>query len=268
MKKSDIEEIVDYIMKNNNIKNFKIQKYYQLKWFLKALKNDDYTFQKPSTWDDPFEDFISKLTNNHKEAYVNEIHITDWIYAMSTIRKNSECDGMWKNFAKSSGVIIHTNTKKLITSLVRSLIDNDCCNSDIFLNDFDVQQLTNNIKIEKIEYITDSQIADLFIHATKTNNIDFQKFQFKSLSFKRKEYENEYRVFLIPKLLSLNETHYLNIGYFIETIEKVVLSPKANDLRISRLNTLLTKKYNISPKIITKSKLHDIDNFKQEYRLS
>ena len=69
MENEEIDKIVAYVMKENNIPDIQLQKYYQLKWFISALKYDVYTFQKPSTWDDPFEDFISKLTNNSKGAF-------------------------------------------------------------------------------------------------------------------------------------------------------------------------------------------------------
>ena len=113
----DINDIVNYIMKTNEIKNTPLQKYYTLKRFLATLKNDTFTFQKPSTWEDPFEDFISKLTNNYKKAYVQGLNITHDIYAMSTINKKNECDGMWKNFANTSGILVHTSSKKIITLL-------------------------------------------------------------------------------------------------------------------------------------------------------
>jgi hypothetical protein len=269
---SDIDKIVDYIMKKNEISNVKLQKYYQLKWFLHALKHDALTFKKPSTWADPFEDFISKLTNNNKHAYVNNINITDSIYAMSTINKRSECDGMWSNFANTSGVLIHTTAKKIIKAIVRYLLDNGCCtNRNKFLNGFNVyNQLANFIKIQKIQYKPDIDIAKIFISATKQDNLDYNKLSFDMLSIKRREYEyeSEYRVFLVPEHLGLVEANFLNIGYLHEIIEKVVLSPKASDARVQRLNNVLSKKYNISSDIIEKSKLYDIEYFKKEYGLS
>ncbi len=265
----DIDEIVDFIMKKNNIPNVKLQKYYQLKWFLHALKHDTYTFQKPSTWADPFEDFISKLTNNNKHAYVNNINITDSIYAMSTINKKSECDGMWSNFANTSGVLIHTSSKKMIKSIVRYLLSNGCCsNHNTFLNGFDVfNQLAGFIKLQKIQYKPDSEIAKIFISATKQDNLDYNKLSFDMLSIKRREYEyeSEYRVFLVPEHLNLIETHFLNAGYLKETIDKIILSPKASPLRVKRLTSLLSKRYNIKSNSIEKSKLYDIEHFKKEH---
>ena len=57
----DVDRIVAYVMDEDNIPGIQIQKYYSLKWFLSALKKDNYTSQKPSTWADPAENFIPKL---------------------------------------------------------------------------------------------------------------------------------------------------------------------------------------------------------------
>lgn len=273
-KKSDVDSIVSYIMDENNIPDIQIQKYFSLKWFLLALKNDKFTFQKPATWSDPFEDFISKLTNNSTGAFVNGFNITNDVYAMSTINKRSECDGMWSNFAQTNGVLIHTSSRKIIKSLVTFLLDSGYCkDKKIFLNNYDVKRtLTENIKIEKITYSTDKAIAEFFKNLTNKSLIpsDYNSVRFKALSIKRIEYdyESEYRVFIVPKFLNLNEDRFLSAGYFKQTISKVILSPKASPLRVARLEKILTNKYGISNKIIEKSKLYDIEIFKKKYGLS
>jgi hypothetical protein len=66
-----IDKIVAYVMKENSIPDIQLQKYYWLERFFSALDNDVFTFQKPSTWHDPFEDFISKLTDNSKGTFVS-----------------------------------------------------------------------------------------------------------------------------------------------------------------------------------------------------
>src|SRR3970040_2311937 len=138
MASKSADEMVSCIMDENSIPDVPLQKYYSLKWFIHALKNDRFIFQKPSTWADPFEDFISKLTNN-KASIVNGLNITDDIFAMSTINKKSECDGMWNNFAKKNGVLIHTSSRKILNSLVSFLMANGCCrNSKVYLNGYDV----------------------------------------------------------------------------------------------------------------------------------
>ena len=134
---NEINEIVVQIMKRDNIyEKLSVQKYYALDRFLSSLETNMFTFQKPSTWEDPFEDFMSKLVNTHKHALYNSFQITDNIYAMSTINKKNECDGMWSNFAKKTGVLIHIKIKTLLRSIVKYLLDNNCCNNpDIYENE-------------------------------------------------------------------------------------------------------------------------------------
>lgn len=267
----DIDDIVNYVMKKNGIANVPLQKYYQLKWFLNALKKDEFTFQKPSTWDDPFEDFISKLTNDSKKAYVNGLNISNDIYAMSTINKRSECDGMWRNFANTTGVLIHTSSKKIIKSLIHYLLDKGCCsNRNLYLGGQDVRnQLAGSIKLNKIDYRPDNDIAKLFKDATNQELLDYGHLAFEMLSIKRMEfdYESEYRVFLVAKHLGLEDNSFLGAGYFKETIDKVVFSPKASQARINRLTSVLVNKYQIDKNIIEKSKLYDIQHFKNMYGL-
>nr|WP_314469694.1 hypothetical protein [uncultured Campylobacter sp.] len=112
LKDIDVDNIVDTVIKTNSMQNIPLQKYYKLKWFLDALKKDRFTFQKLSSWNDPFEDFMSKLVNFSGKSYVNSLNISDGFYAMSTINKKSECYAMWKNFADSNGVLIYTSSKK------------------------------------------------------------------------------------------------------------------------------------------------------------
>lgn len=271
---NNIDDIVSYIMDENNISDVSLQKYYSLKWFLLALQNDSFTFQKPSTWSDPFEDFISKLTNNSKGAFVNGLNITDDIYAMSTINKRSECDGMWSNFAKNNGVLIHTSPRKIIKSLVSFFLSNGCCkNRKVYLNGYDTfRTFAENIKIEKITYATDKKIADFFKNLTVNSLIpsDYNSIRFEALSMKRIEYdyESEYRVFILPSRLNVVEKRFLNVGYFKQTISKITLSPNASSPRVKRLNLLLTNKYGINAKIIEQSELYNINVFKKKYGLN
>ncbi len=271
---NNIDDIVSYIMEENNISDMSLQKYYSLKWFLLALQNNKFTFQKPSTWSDPFEDFLSKLTNNSKGAFVNGLNITNDIYAMSTINKRSECDGMWSNFAKNNGVLIHTSSRKIIKSLVSFFLANGCCkNRKVYLNGYDsFRTLAENIKIEKITYTTDKKIAEFFKRLTANSLVpsDYNKIRFEALSMKRMEYdyESEYRVFIVPNKLNIPENRFLSAGYFKDTITKITLSPNANPLRVNRLNKVLINKYGINNKIIEQSELYSIDVFKKKYGLN
>lgn len=81
------------------------------------------------------------------------------------------------------------------------------------------------------------------------------------------DYESEYRVFLVAEHLGLEETLFLDAEYFKETIDKVVLSPKASQTRMNRLTSVIVNKYQIDKNIIDKSKLYDIQHFQNMYGL-
>lgn len=272
LNENEIDKVVVQIMKRDNIyKKLSVQKYYTLDRFLSSLETNMFTFQKPSTWEDPFEDFMSKLVNTHKHALYNRFQITDNIYAMSTINKNNECDGMWNNFAKKTGVLIHIRIKTLLNSIIKYLLDNNCCNNtNTYRNNIDIErQLLNSIRIKKIEYLTDENIARRFREETKKHHNDFDELSYEMLSIKRIEfdYENEYRFFINQELLGLEEVQYLNIGYLKNSIEKIIISPRVDIEEKNRLKNIFSKKYSISPDIIEQSNLYNIDHFKKTYDL-
>jgi hypothetical protein len=271
LNESEIREVVIRIMEENEIyRNLSVQKYFSLKRFLSSLKTNNFTFQKPSTWEDPFEDFMSKLVNYHNEANYHSFEITNNIYALSTINKKTECDGMWSNFAQKNGILIHIRVEEFLYSIVKYLLDNHCCNNkELYDNNYHIiNQLVNCIKIKKIKYLTDEKIALKFRRTTKTLDNDFHELSYKMLSIKRKEfeYENEYRFFVNQELLKLKEIKFLPMGYLIDSIEKIIISPRAKPLRESRLKNLFINKYKINC-IIEKSNLYNIQHFKDTYNL-
>lgn len=269
---SEIEKIATAIMEQNEIyTNLSVQKYYTRERFLKSLKTNHFTFQKPATWEDPFEDFMSKLVNTHKDAIYNSFQITGNIYAMSTINKNNECDGMWNNFAKKKGILIHIKVKKLLKSIVKYLLNNGCCkDAEVYPNKFDVTiQLIDCIKISKIKYLKDEDIALRFRQQTKIRDNDFAKLSYEMLSIKRKEfeYENEYRFFINQELLKLEEVRFLPIGYLRESIDKIIISPMATTAEENELRNIFSEQYSIPTKIVEKSNLYNIEHFKDTYNL-
>ena len=273
LKDIDVDNIVDTVIKTNSMQNIPLQKYYKLKWFLDALKKDRFTLQKLSSWNDPFEDFMSKLVNFSGKSYVNSLNISDGFYAMSTINKKSECYAMWKNFADSNGVLIYTSSKKIVKYMIKYVLDNkDWLNDrNLYLGNMDiVNQLSEAIKINKVRYLTDEKIADCFKRATDEPQFNYYDLTFKMLSIKKKEYdyESEYRIFFVPELLKIKEKKFLYIGYFKEAIDKIVLSPMVTDLCVRRLSSsILTSRYNFKEYSIEKSHLYDIEYFKNKYSL-
>ena len=175
---------------------------------------------------------------------------------------------MWKNYAMNNGVLIYTSSRKIIKSIVRFLVNNNCFkDEETFMNEIDVKkQLIGSIRLKKIEYRPETKIAKFFKSATKHTNNNFNELSFDALSIKKTEYnyESEYRVLFYPVPL-MKEEKYLKIGCFKETINKIILSPNANTIRFNRLISLLTKKYGIERNLIEQSTLYNINDFKKKY---
>lgn len=120
---------------------------------------------------------------------MNRLEISNGIYVMSTLNKKIESEAMWKNFANSIGVLVHTATRKIIKSIIKYLIDNDCFKDrNLYFNGKDVERkLVNSIKINKIEYMTDEKIANYFKQATNKEQFDYFQLAFNVLYIKRME---------------------------------------------------------------------------------
>jgi hypothetical protein len=268
-----VNELVDSFFNETNIpRNQRLQKYIKLHRFYNNLKTNTSTFQRPSSWEDPFEDFLSKLTNHHPNAYVNNLNITNGIYAQCWISKTTECDGMWRNFASlDRGIMIHTTLEKIITNLFQYLIDQSVfSNTKIYQTSYDIQNTLNySVNIRKVKYLTDKKIADLFSQKTFLANVNYDLASINLLSKKRKEfeYENEYRLFISQENLKLPEVPFLELGYFNNSITKVVASPKMNEKDFEVLKQKLIHLYGFKNSQIKKSDLYNIDEFKRKYNL-
>jgi len=97
----------------------------------------------------------------------------------------------------------------------------------------------------------------------------YNEFMFEALSKKRieYEYENEYRVFIVPSIFELEEAQYLEIGNFKQTLMRIVLSPHIDVSEYQSIRLDLITKYKIDKKIIEKSKLYSLEDFKKEHGL-
>lgn len=272
MKTLNYDDLASFVMRENNIRNIRIQKYYSLKWFFIALHSNTFTFQKPSSWEDPVEDFISKLVNNAESERVNSLNITNSIFAMSTTSNINECDGMWRNFAQKRGVLIYTTTKKILSSIIQYLFEMKCFDDkDMFENNYDIQnQLKYSIKVHKIQYTSDSKIANFFRLITLIDDDNnYYDLSYMSLSKKRLEfaYENEYRIFIIPTHFGINEHKFLPMGNFKNAIHKIVLSPFEKPVVCKKIKRILQNRYGFTANSIENSKLYDLDYFKSKHRL-
>lgn len=268
-----IDECVRKFFESSDVNaNHKIQRYMKLDRFFKSLERNTLTFQEPKSWDDPFEDFISKLKNCRPNAQFNSFNICEGTYAQCWISKNIECDGMWRNYATlDKGIQIHTTFGKVIKSLFKWLLNNkNFEDKSIFENELDIQRsLCYSIEIRKINYVSDKDIANKFIVKTSTIDLDFDQVRYNLLSMKRNEfsYENEYRIFIETIALKLPSDKFLEIGYLKDIIDKITFSPMVNDIILSLNKQRLIEEHHFSSNIIEKSSLYDFHSFKKRYNL-
>ncbi len=269
----NITDFVDAFFEQIKVKKSQpLQKYFKIDRFFDGLEKNKTTFQEPKNWDDPFEDFISKLENNNINASVQGLNITKGIYAQSWISKKSECDGMWRNFASlDDGILIYTKAEKIIENLFEYLIDIQTFDDkNHFTGRFDIQQqLKGSIDLRKIDYLYDKDIATLFTQKTEHTNYDYDEVALNLLSKKRREfeYENEYRLFVKQGSLKPPNDKYLELGYLKNAIDKIVFSPLMDNDKVCQLTKTLVLKYNFKEEQILKSNLYNIDAFKEKYHL-
>lgn len=261
-----LNKYVDLFFSKNKIsKSQQLQKYFKKEWFIYNLKNDVSTFVEPKNWEDPFEDFISKLENNN--SMIQSLNITVGTYAQSWISKKTECDGMWRNFSSlTDGVLIHTTAEDLIRSLFKYLIEFPLLATNI--NDIE-PLLLGAIHIKKITYETNQYIADLFKQKTENLLDNYTEVGLRLLSVKRKEfeYENEYRIFIEQPVLKLPQVQYLEVGYFKNLINSIIVAPQMSQADFDEFKKILVEEYGLLPANISKSKLYDIEHFKHEFNL-
>jgi len=193
---------------------------------------------------------------------------------MSTIRKNNECDGMWRNFAGMDskgryGVLVHFSVKNIIRSIVKYIVDNKFLeyNESYLIRD----QISKNIFVEQVKYSTDEEIAEFFKEISTLDNTkkDFNDIAIKSLLKKRKEYEyeNEYRVLIRQDLLNIPKTEYLQVGYFKDSIEKVIFSPHSDECQVTNYKEFIEKNNSEFKIKIEQSILYNVEHFKKIYNL-
>lgn len=279
----DIDYIVNSILSEGLIKNhnIKVQKYYRLERFIDALDNNYFTFQVPRNWEDPFEDFISQLTNNDASAEIISMDLVKNVHAMSVISRKNECDGMWRNYAGYSGVMISMTLKSMVSMIVRFLYSSCLNHPDLFQSDTQIKKtITGHFNIRKVKYSTDKKIADLFRDATNEIPYDILKVTYELLAVKRHEfeYENEYRLLLNKNALKLKSNicsgnfsckKLLNVDVFRECIDEVVIFPfpekeAYNNIGAENKIREACKKHNLKCR---KSELYNIDVFKERYNL-
>lgn len=229
-----------------------IYRYTTVERLMEMINEKKLVLVKPSLWEDPFENILSKVIYNDGKNDISLRGITDNCFAQSWT-KSKECDGLWRNYTNmnsspNNGVKITTQAHKLY-----QYVSN--CDNDRFC---DINTFIGNIKYDK-----DENIINFF----KTINIEWimdpsGKNPSKTLFRKRNEfkYENEVRVVKIvdehSRALHEHKLYSVEIDplYFISSI---TFSPMMEDeIYLQHRNNLLNFGFNkkkISKSILYKS---------------
>ena len=188
---------------------FRIFKY---EYFIKDLIDKKLTLVRPHTWQDPFENFLLNSQGQMDDGRIVSFdNIRDEYYCQCWSLKE-ECDGIWRNYKGENEFAIKakTTSKKLFNEI------------------YDMNNKVHNLCyfIGKVDYVSDSEIADFF-----KDKIDFNNFQSGlelplTLLMKRKSfsYEEEVRIIVYDK--TPNSTDLLRINLDLNyIIDEIIFDP-------------------------------------------
>lgn len=158
-----------------------LYRFMDLEAFCDMVANKKMILRKPTEWDDPFEDFISKTQIVYPD-YVQYFELTGNYYGQCWTTKE-ECDGFWRNYCGglSYGVRISALAGKLIDAVWQRADRVPC-----------------RCALGRVEYLSDTEIKARIRNWTGWLADDQGVGQAKSLLIKRKEFswDSEVRVLI------------------------------------------------------------------------
>lgn len=220
----------------------RLYRFLRLDRFLDLVSHRILLLRKPHTWDDPFENFLSKTTIDDNGQSVGFNLTNDYFGQCWTLRE--ECDGMWRNYCSlDCGVRIGTTSEKLIQAIWNG--------TDTFtpLQTF----------VGRVRYLDDgslkAELAGCSEYGHPLMNSSGRGIA-QMLLIKRTEfdYEEEVRALVSDdKMVGDTKTFVIDPRGFIDSI---TFAPKMNDtLRDALANHLVSQGF--SRNCITRSTLYD-----------
>lgn len=256
-----------------------LSRYMTLETFCKCIQNDSMIFSKPFVWResyDPFEDILSNFqTDTLSLDIANNIFAQCW-------NSGDECDGMWRNYASlENGVMIRTTESDVVEQLIDFVISKGCFqNTDTYRNDTEIiNQLSNDIKFFRVEYIDTNNIVSKMESLLEFNNSDINQNleklltsgnYIKLLSYKRKhyEYEKEYRIVLQAREpLIIDNSDKIFVTGFKKLVNEIIFSPKFDECQFEFYKNKLLNTYGFKNEQIKKSDLYDVKKFLKNSKL-
>ena len=100
-----------------------VYKFFKTEFFFDMLEKKALYMASPSSWDDPFEQLLSKIECPEKTVTASDgtisigNSITNDIFAICFTKKKS-CDGLWRNYTSlTDGVKVTFDYEKILTLL-------------------------------------------------------------------------------------------------------------------------------------------------------
>lgn len=227
---------------NGLLPNDRLYRFMRTDRLLDLVVNEILVLCKPHKWEDPFEDFLSKM-NLINDGQSIDFDLTKGFFGQCWTTRE-ECDGFWRNYCSlNDGVRIETTAGKLI----RSIWDSS--------NRFRHQQRF----VGRVEYLAEDELKARYpgCHEyghplTDPSNQGCAQ----TLLIKRTEflYENEVRVLADdPDTPGDFREFPIQVREFIDSI---MFAPKMHPSRCDALTDWLVKQ-GIEHRVITRSILYD-----------
>lgn len=109
---------ISFIHYDNKVENLSIYRIITIERFVEMLKWKRNCFVIPALWEDPFEQFFSKVEVRDSNG---RIHLNPNIWGQCWSYSKKETDAMWRIYAPGkNGVRIKTSVEKFVSSLIQS----------------------------------------------------------------------------------------------------------------------------------------------------
>ena len=189
--------------------------------FFELFMNNRNMLVSPSLWEDPFEEFISKIKINGKVQQMNK-----GAWGQCWTSRISETDAMWRIYTPAkNGVKIKTTARKLIDSLLNSKdflkLNEEAKKHNEFLEEYEVE-IFLRFYCGKVKYLSVKQITDKeFLRRNSENFLFIKRLEFK--------HEKEFRIVfehLDQSLMDYYDPLFSFDFNFKEIVDEIVFDPR------------------------------------------
>jgi hypothetical protein len=206
-----------------------IYRIFPLKWMIPSLKNRQLVLRKPGTWDDPFENFLFKVSATYGGLRVSLEQLREKIYAQCWMMCY-ESDAMWRiysttprmlsddKYTEGVGVKVRTTVRNLFSALYNSGPRPELC-----------------FWVGRVNYVPQEEMDRI---GTDTDNLiglttdSSGKGHAQTLLIKRDAFKREQEVRLIFDANNGFDTTQQNYPFTVDpntTFDEIILDPRLSE---------------------------------------